>query len=131
MTKETYDPARYNLLPIGGNTVEIAHPAGWAIISYDVSSQNFSVNEYGVSSGRDVNGPFHEQGIGRNILRYSKEIAEKLGASTINISIVNDGVFTDISEVFEDYAGKLRGSIVTLRRSKKLEIHETSSNLVS
>jgi GNAT superfamily N-acetyltransferase len=88
----------YVLLPYGRRLVEIVHEHGSAIVSYDIKSKRFLINTLDVEAG------YRRQGIGKNMLAYSKDIATKMGAQIVSALIISRESLDAMTAVFGEEA---------------------------
>lgn len=92
-TKEPYDPNQYTLVP-HGRFMAIHHPHGDLIYSFYPDSGWMNL------SALDVDTDFRGNGIAKNMLRYSKDLAEKLGAKLVIGAITSREAYDAVVAIY-------------------------------
>jgi hypothetical protein len=96
--REIYYPERYQVRRLTDRITGVIHPHGAAYLSLDKRSGWLTITDL------DVDRLHRGNGIGQNLLRFSKELAGQLDARLIIMSIISRESLDAVTAVFgEEY----------------------------
>lgn len=120
--QEPYNPEQYVVSETEKKDIKIAHAHGSTIISYNSWIGLCEIKQI------DVDENYRRRGIAKNMLRYSKEMAKRLGAEAITAQITSRESLDVMTTVFGPDAVRARkvGEYESPDEDEPLALHRST-----